>query len=123
MAGNRTTDSLVSDAQDGDLIVDRRRLWTGPDTQCVSNRMKELIAIGPSVTANCVPCLRHHLKKAREAGVDKARMYTAVSIGRMVRKGAESDWDEEAENLLGSIDSAISKEKKGRKSKAVEVSN
>ena len=61
--------------------------------------MKELIAIGASVTANCVPCLRHHLKKAREAGVDEGKIKTAVSIGRMVRKGAASTWDEEAETL------------------------
>jgi len=33
----------------------------------------------------------------------------------MVRKGAASEWDEEAENLLGSVDSANSKEKKEQK--------
>ena len=72
----------------------------------MDTQVKELIAIGASVTANCVPCLRHHLKKAREAGVDDAKIHAAVSIGRMVRKGAASTWDEEAESLLGAVDSS-----------------
>jgi AhpD family alkylhydroperoxidase len=85
--------------------------------------MKELIAIGASVTANCVPCLRHHLNKAREAGVDDAKIQTAVSIGRMVRKGAASEWDEEAETLLGSGAAAGSTDKKISLRKAVVVLN
>ena len=32
----------------------------------MDTQTKELIAIGASVTANCVPCLRYHLKMARE---------------------------------------------------------
>lgn len=39
----------------------------------MDTQMKELIAIGASVTANCVPCLRYHLKKVRETGVDEAQ--------------------------------------------------
>lgn len=65
-------------------------------------RTTELIAIGASVTANCVPCLRFHLQKAREAGVQDAEIREAVRVGRMVRKGAAAKWDEEATALLGS---------------------
>lgn len=73
---------------------------------------KELIAIGASVTANCVPCLRYHLNKGREAGAEEAEIHTAVSIGRMVRKGAASKWDEVAETLLGSVAAAGSTDRK-----------
>lgn len=80
----------------------------------MDTQTKELIAIGASVTANCVPCLRFHLKKARETEVDEAQIQTAVSIGRLVRKGAGSNWDEEAETLLGSMAAAVSTNKKGQ---------
>ena len=66
----------------------------------MDTQTQELIAFGASVTANCVPCLRYHLKKVRETGVDEAKIQEAVNIGRMVRKGAASKWDEEAKTLL-----------------------
>lgn len=65
-------------------------------------KTKELIAIGASVTANCVPCLRFHLQEARKAGATPDEIQTAVGVGRMVRKGAAGKWDEEADTLLGS---------------------
>ncbi len=37
-------------------------------TMSLENRIKELIAIGASVTANCQPCLEYHVGKAKEAG-------------------------------------------------------
>ncbi len=83
----------------------------------MDTQMKELIAIGASVTANCVPCLRYHLKKVRETGVDEAQIQTAVSIGRMVRKGAASKWDEEAETLLGSVPTTGSADQKAQAEK------
>jgi AhpD family alkylhydroperoxidase len=64
-------------------------------------RTTELIAIGASVTAHCVPCLRFHVKKAREAGVVDDEIREAVRVGRMVRRGAARSWDGEAEALLG----------------------
>lgn len=78
----------------------------------MDTQTKELIAIGVSVTGNCVPCLRFHLKKARETGVDEAKIQTAVKIGRMVRSGAASNWDEEAETLLGSVAATVSTSEK-----------
>jgi AhpD family alkylhydroperoxidase len=74
----------------------------------MDTRTKELIAIGASVTANCVPCLRCHVEKAREVGVEEADIQTAVRVGRLVRKGAASVWDGEAETLLGIEGVAVS---------------
>lgn len=73
-------------------------------------RSKELIAIGASVTANCVPCLRFHVNKAREAGVAETEIQEAVRVGRMVRRGAASQWDKEASTLLGSEESTVAPE-------------
>lgn len=67
----------------------------------MDTRMKELIAIGAAGGANCIPCLRYHLEKAREAGAAEAEIKEAVRVGRMVRAGAARKWDEEAAELLG----------------------
>jgi len=64
-------------------------------------KIKELIAIGASVTANCVPCLRYHLQQARKAGATPDEIQKAVGVGRIVRKGAADKWDKEADSLLG----------------------
>lgn len=67
----------------------------------MDSKMKELIAIGASVTANCVPCLEFHVSKARENGASDCDISEAVRVGRIVRKGAGGKWDEEADVLLG----------------------
>lgn len=72
----------------------------------MDNQMKELIAIGASVTANCMPCLRYHLNEAKKAGAHDDHIQMAVEVGRMVRKGAGEKWDEEADVLL-SLESTI----------------
>jgi len=56
-------------------------------------QIKELIAIGASVTANCQPCLKYHLNKARESGADNRQINKAVEVGKMVRKGAACEMD------------------------------
>jgi len=63
-------------------------------------RTKELIAVGASVTANCVPCLKYHFTQAREAGATIDEISQAVLIGQMVRRGAARKWDGEADTLL-----------------------
>jgi hypothetical protein len=44
------------------------------------------------------------VEKAREASVDEAEILEAVSVGRMVRKGAAGRLDREATSFLGEID-------------------
>lgn len=67
----------------------------------MDEKIKELIAIGASVTANCVPCAKFHTGKAREAGATEDEISDAVAMGRKVRAGAARIWDEEAAKLLG----------------------
>ena len=54
----------------------------------VDEKMKELIAIGSSVSAHCQPCLEYHASKARQAGASEEDISEAIQIGKMVNKGA-----------------------------------
>lgn len=55
--------------------------------------IKELVAVGASVTANCQPCLEYHADKARDGGAADSEIAAAIEVGRMVRKGAASKMD------------------------------
>ena len=67
----------------------------------MDTKTKELIAIGASVTANCVPCLKYHFAKVRKEGTSDDEIREAIDVGRMVRKGAAGKWDEEAMTIFG----------------------
>lgn len=59
----------------------------------------ELIAVGASVAACCVPCLEYHVKAAREAGASPVELAAAVKMGKKVRKAPMDKVDEKAEEL------------------------
>ena len=65
-------------------------------------KTKEMIAIGASVTANCIPCIRHHFNKGREVGLTDAEIKVAIQVGKSVRSGAAQKWDEEVSGLFSS---------------------
>ena len=56
-------------------------------------RTEELIAIGASITANCKPCLKYHVAKAKENGAQEQEIARAIEVGMMVRKGSTSQMD------------------------------
>jgi len=60
----------------------------------MDNKVKELIAIGASVTANCQPCLKYHVSKAKENGASEQEIEEAIAMAKKVRKGAMSMMDE-----------------------------
>jgi AhpD family alkylhydroperoxidase len=59
----------------------------------IDGKLKELIAIGASVSANCHPCVQYHVNKARELAVEDGEIQQAIEVGKMVRKGAASEMD------------------------------
>lgn len=65
-------------------------------------KMKELIAIGASVSAHCQPCLTYHAGKARELGVTNEEMREAIEVGKMVSRGAGTKMKVFAETVLKS---------------------
>ena len=63
-------------------------------------RIRELIAVGASVGANCHSCLEYHFGKAREQGVPDDEIAETIEIGKLVRKGAQGKMDKLAIDLL-----------------------
>lgn len=59
----------------------------------LSNKVKELVAVGASITANCQPCLQHHVEKALGLGADSEEVKAAIEVGKRVRKGASAKMD------------------------------
>jgi len=59
----------------------------------LDSRTLRLIAVGASVTANCMPCLEANATKALEDGADEQEIADAISVGRLVRQGAASKMD------------------------------
>ncbi len=64
------------------------------------DKMTEPVAIGASVAANCHPCVQFHVAKAVEIGVDKENIDEAISVGKMVRKGAAGKMDKLTSEIL-----------------------
>ncbi len=60
----------------------------------LDERIKELIAVGASVSANCHPCVKYHTAKTREMKINEEDIRQAIDIGKMVRKGAAGQIDE-----------------------------
>jgi AhpD family alkylhydroperoxidase len=67
----------------------------------MEDKVKLLIAVGASVTANCQPCLKTATTQAQAAGVDKKEILEAIAIGRIVRRGAIGKMDKFASTLTG----------------------
>jgi AhpD family alkylhydroperoxidase len=63
-------------------------------------RVRELIAIGTAIGANCHVCLEYHAAKAREENVPDDEIAEAIEIGKAVRKGAQGNMDKLANELL-----------------------
>ena len=65
----------------------------------MDDQVKELIAIGASVSCNCHPCINFHTEKAHGMEIKPELIQQAIEVGRMVRKGAAGQMDELLENL------------------------
>jgi len=67
----------------------------------MEDKVKLLIAVGASVTANCQACLNTAVSQAQGIGVEKNEILEAIAIGRVVRKGAMGKMDKFASTLTG----------------------
>lgn len=59
----------------------------------MDRNIKELIAIGASVTAHCQPCLEYRLQEATNLGISEEDINIAIAIGKAVEKGASKVMD------------------------------
>ena len=59
----------------------------------LDNRIKALIAVGASITANCQLCLKSTAAMALENGANEQEIAEAIEVGKRVRGGAASKMD------------------------------
>jgi AhpD family alkylhydroperoxidase len=65
----------------------------------LNEKVKELVAVGASITANCQPCLQNHVEKALASGADSGEMKAAIEVGQQVRNGASAKMDQFSSSL------------------------
>ena len=75
-----------------------------------NTRIKELVAVGASVTANCQPCLQYHTDKALESGASPGEIAAAIETGKQVRKGAQAEMDAFASDVKSGLRASGAKE-------------
>lgn len=59
-----------------------------PTNGTLTQKEKELVAVGASIAAGCQPCAMHHFKAVRAAGATEAEIRQAVDNARCVRNSA-----------------------------------
>jgi AhpD family alkylhydroperoxidase len=59
----------------------------------MENRIRALVAVGASVTANCQSCLQSSAQMALESGADEQEIAAAIEVGKRVRAGAGFNMD------------------------------
>jgi AhpD family alkylhydroperoxidase len=67
----------------------------------LTQKEKELVALGASIAAGCQPCTAHHFKAVREAGATEVDIRQAVDAALCVRNSATKIMTELAETHLG----------------------
>jgi AhpD family alkylhydroperoxidase len=67
----------------------------------MEDKTKLLIAVGAAVTANCQPCLKTLIKKAKESGVQDKEILEAIGVARLVRKNSTTQIDQFLSGLSG----------------------
>lgn len=57
----------------------------GPATILFTPAVKELVAIAAAIAANCEPCLRYHVRAAKELGVSSSDIASAIEMAAKVK--------------------------------------
>lgn len=52
----------------------------------LTDRERELVALGAALGSNCVPCMEYHIPAARKAGLSDAQIVEAVRLADKVRQ-------------------------------------
>lgn len=79
----------------------------------LDDRIKELIAVGASISANCQPCLQYHTSEAQKSGAAVEEISDAIEVGKMVRRGAASKMDKFAATFIHSAAPTASSSSEG----------
>jgi AhpD family alkylhydroperoxidase len=52
----------------------------------LSNREKELVALGAAIASDCIPCIEYHIPQARKSGLSDCEITQAVALADKVRR-------------------------------------
>ena len=66
----------------------------------LTEREKELVAIGSSIGGNCIPCLEWHYQKCTELGFSKEEMREAFNMAKKVKEVPNKKIYEAADSLI-----------------------
>jgi 4-carboxymuconolactone decarboxylase len=66
----------------------------------LTEKDKELVAIGAAVGSNCVPCLEWHYEQCVELGMSKQEIKEAIAMAKKVRGMPSLKLNETVEELL-----------------------
>lgn len=79
----------------------------------MDNRIKELIAVGAAITANCQPCLSYHVSRAQENGANEQEIAEAIAVAKMVRRGATAKMDQFASTVSSAVEATLDSPEEG----------
>ena len=57
-----------------------------PTAERLSQKQKELVAVGASLGAGCIPCTEHHARAVREAGASEEEVRWAAGVGLAIKR-------------------------------------
>lgn len=52
----------------------------------LSEKEKEMVALGSAIGGNCIPCLEWHYKKCTELGFSKDELKEAIEMAKKVKE-------------------------------------
>lgn len=65
---------------------------------------KELVAIGASIGTGCSPCLEHHLRAGRHAGLTEPQLARAIEVAERVHRTADELLSLHSRELLPNLE-------------------
>jgi len=66
----------------------------------LTEKEKELVAIGASIGNNCIPCLEQHFQRCRELGLSRQDLREAYFTSKKVKEAPIKKTYEAAERLM-----------------------
>jgi AhpD family alkylhydroperoxidase len=67
----------------------------------LTDRDRELVALGAAMGSNCVPCIEYHIPAARKAGLSDTEIVDAVRLADKVRQVPAQKVLDVARTMLG----------------------
>ena len=77
----------------------------------LSEKEKELVAIGASIGGNCIPCLNFHYAKCIKLGFSNEDMRLAFGVAKMVKEVPNKKIYETANGLVGGEPTEVEQER------------